>query len=275
MNGSNIPTPSYGQDGGVSGRMKAFFLLVLLFLVFLLVSSSSLGQADLTPGTGDTYTDASSSSAGTFAQQPQVIAIQDNPTPAASNDLLLPVTGSCANPYTVQDGDYLSRIAAICDTTVAAIRLANPSITNANIIYPGQKLTIPVGSSQQVPVTGNTDQSQPAAAPTAASLTAPQAAPTAAPLIQQTGLVPQVRAGTMLQVKALNYPPNAPVNIAMGPKNAGYNVVAAGITDTNGVLLTNVRVPSAPDTQTPWVVVVTTTTNPVSQAMSLPFYIIP
>ncbi len=45
--------------------------------------------------------------------------------------------------YVVQWGDYLSSIAARYGTTVQAIMAAN-NIANANLIYPGQVLTIPL-----------------------------------------------------------------------------------------------------------------------------------
>jgi LysM repeat protein len=53
--------------------------------------------------------------------------------------------------YVVQRGDTLSRIAARFGTTVAAIVNANPVITNPNLIYVGQVLTIPTGGGTVPP----------------------------------------------------------------------------------------------------------------------------
>ena len=48
-----------------------------------------------------------------------------------------------ADTYTVKSGDTLYKIATQYDTTVGELLGANPSITNASMIYVGQKITIP------------------------------------------------------------------------------------------------------------------------------------
>lgn len=246
--------------------MKAFLLLVFLFLLLFLIGSSSLANVDLTNS-------GTVSQGASVVETPQVISIQDN-TASSNSGGGIPVTGGCSDPYTVQSGETLSQIAANCNTTLAAIRLSNPDITNANLIYAGQQIRIPNGNAQSnptsqatpIPVTGNDtssvkNQSQ-------VVVTSPN---------QQTTALgqPLIRPGTSLQVKAFNYPPNTPVNIAIGPKAAGYNVVAAGITGADGTVVSNIVIPTAPDTATPWVVVVVTTGQPVVQGMSQPFYIAP
>ncbi len=50
---------------------------------------------------------------------------------------------ACGAGYTVVKGDTLGKIAARCDTTVSALRRANPEIGNGNLIYPGQYLYLP------------------------------------------------------------------------------------------------------------------------------------
>ena len=49
--------------------------------------------------------------------------------------------------YTVKSGDTLSKIARNYGTTVNSIVSLNPSITNPNLIYPGEQFTIRVNSS--------------------------------------------------------------------------------------------------------------------------------
>lgn len=49
----------------------------------------------------------------------------------------------CGSNYVVLKGDTLRIIATKCDTTVFALMLANPQITNANLIYPGQVFVLP------------------------------------------------------------------------------------------------------------------------------------
>ena len=46
--------------------------------------------------------------------------------------------------------------------------------------------------------------------------------------------------GTIVQVVASGFTPNSPVSIGMGPVNAGFGMAAEGITDANGVFITNV-----------------------------------
>jgi uncharacterized YkwD family protein/spore coat assembly protein SafA len=48
--------------------------------------------------------------------------------------------------YTVQPGDSMWKIAVKYEAGVSEIQAANPQITNADLIYPGQKITIPGNS---------------------------------------------------------------------------------------------------------------------------------
>lgn len=282
MNGTQSSPPSYRVEA--SNPMKAFVILVLLFLVIFFIASTSLANVDLTP---DTPPAAVNNSFSAAAEEPQVINIQ-NPTVVPqvytpSNETF-PVTGAatCTDPYTIRPGDMLSGIAELCNTTVATIRLANPQITNINMIYPGQQIRIPGAPNGQQAVVPQQ------AAPTAAvqpQINAPEvvaqaptvpvttpAATSTAP-VPVTGPYPIIQSGTMLQVKARYYPPNTAVNIAIGPQAVGYNIVATGTTDASGNLTARVVAPVAPDSQTPWVVVVATTGTPPVQAMSSPFYL--
>ena len=45
---------------------------------------------------------------------------------------------SCGRTYTVQKGDYLSKIARQCGVTTTALLQANPSISDWNLIYPAR-----------------------------------------------------------------------------------------------------------------------------------------
>lgn len=58
--------------------------------------------------------------------------------------------------YYAQRGDTLRKIAAKFNTTVNAILKANPRITNPNLIYVGQAITIPSGASTYIIQRGDT-----------------------------------------------------------------------------------------------------------------------
>lgn len=51
--------------------------------------------------------------------------------------------GVCGTSVTVTQGDTLNKIAVRCDTTVSALRRANPEVGAGNLIYPGQVLLLP------------------------------------------------------------------------------------------------------------------------------------
>ena len=60
---------------------------------------------------------------------------------------------SCGDTVTVQRGDTLSRIASRCGVKVDQILRANPSITNPNLIHPGQVIIMPGATLPHNPTT--------------------------------------------------------------------------------------------------------------------------
>ena len=50
---------------------------------------------------------------------------------------------ACGTSYTIVSGDTLRKIATKCDTTVYALRRANPQIGGGDLIYAGQTLLLP------------------------------------------------------------------------------------------------------------------------------------
>jgi len=246
--------------------MRTFFIVGLFFLAFILFVTNLMTGVDLTPNTLG-VAQAAAPSAVVTTSQPQVITIQEGPATTSQSSALVPVTGGCASPYTVQSGDSLSQIAVKCDITLAAIRQVNLQIINAHLIYPGQQLNIPNGTKVQIPVTGKEEATPVVPLPqTCACSSAP---------VPVTGLVPMLIPGSSLQVRAINFQPNTPVNVAIGPKNTAYTVVTQGVTDADGNLTTSITVPTVSNSQTLWVVVVSTTTQPSVHAMSRTFNIDP
>lgn len=252
--------------GDSGGWMRTFFIIIWIFLVIALIASASLKGINLTSNTIG-IVPAATAVATPTTSQPQAITIQESPATTSLSGALVPVTGGCANPYTVQSGDSLSKIAVNCNTTLATVRQANLQIINANLIYPGQQINIPNGNNVQIPVTGNED-----AAPIALQ---PQTCTCVTALVPVTGLVPMLIPGSSLQVRAINFQPDTPVNVAIGPINTVYTVVTSGETDANGILTTSITVPTVSNSQTLWVVVVSTTTDSPVRAMSRTFNIDP
>ena len=56
-------------------------------------------------------------------------------------------SGGSGGQYTVRSGDTMSGIASRNHVSLSALIQANPQVKNPNLIYPGQKLNIPGGSS--------------------------------------------------------------------------------------------------------------------------------
>lgn len=93
-------------------------------------------------------------------------AVANPPTPQPDPAPTATPTATAAPPaaeesYVVQRGDTLRRIAARFDTTVAALVSAN-NIVNPNIIFVGQRLTIPAPGAAPALVTDSTTSADPA-----------------------------------------------------------------------------------------------------------------
>ena len=250
--------------------MRTFFVVAIFFMAFILFVTNIYTGVDLTsnsPVIAQAAAPAAVPATSQTISQPQVVTIQESPVTTSQISALIPVTGGCANPYTVQPGDSLSQIGVNCNTTLAAIRQANLQIINADLIYPGQQVNIPNGNIVQIPVTGQAVVTP--VAPLTPTCTCSSAS------IPVTGLVPMLVPGSSLQVRAINFQPNTQVNVAIGPKNTPPTAVTSGVTDANGNLTTSITVPTVADSQILWVVVVSTTTQPFIQAMSGTFNINP
>ena len=62
--------------------------------------------------------------------------------------------GSASGSYTVQSGDCLWNIAKAHGVSLSELEAANPQIANPNLIFPGQRITIPGGSGSTGSVGG-------------------------------------------------------------------------------------------------------------------------
>jgi LysM repeat protein len=77
-------------------------------------------------------------------------------TPPPSNPSPTTPPPASGQIYYVQRGDTLRNIAGRMSTTVDALLKANPQITNPNLIYLGQAITIPSGASSYIVQKGDT-----------------------------------------------------------------------------------------------------------------------
>jgi LysM repeat protein len=101
------------------------------------VLSSGMGQVAAFNGTlpvSQDYIIALSAQAGQSASFSMTVTIPATPIPG---------TGSSNVGYTVKSGDTLSAIARTFGTTVTILLRANPQITNANLLVPGQVVYLP------------------------------------------------------------------------------------------------------------------------------------
>ena len=165
--------------------MRAGVWLVILLLAWLLIgaaSSPALAEAAAQNGMltqqvqaqacGSTYTVVFGDYMSLIAQRCGIsldMLVAANPQIAnpwwiypgqvlnIPSDILIPPTGGDPPPagstsYTVRAGDTLFRIALAYGTSVPVLQSANTWITNPDLIYPGQVITIPPGGV--IPPTG-------------------------------------------------------------------------------------------------------------------------
>jgi len=94
------------------------------------------GAPSNTPAPGDTPAPGqpTDTAAAPGATQPSLPSDTSTPVPAAATP--------CPNPYTVQAGDWIYKIARNCGVAVTALIAANPNI-NPNVLTPGQQINMP------------------------------------------------------------------------------------------------------------------------------------
>jgi len=87
-----------------------------------------------------------------YAGQRLKVPVPGSPEPQPAP----PAPAPGGQTYYVQKGDTLRKVAEKFGTTVDAILKVNPKITNRNLIYVGQAITIPAGPSTYVVKKGDT-----------------------------------------------------------------------------------------------------------------------
>lgn len=138
---------------------------------------------------------------------------------------------TCGPVYTVEPGDWLSRIARECNTTVEAIVAANPSLENPSLIYPGRQLIMPghVGGDAEPQV-----------------------------VVDRLSAAP----GTTLRVYAAGLEPFAEVviGLALAPGNQPYFTTSV-TTNANGELSTGLVLPPEAEPGQRWAAFMRPTAN--------------
>lgn len=137
---------------------------------------------------------------------------------------------TCGPVYTVEPGDWLTRIARRCNTTVAAILAANPTLDNPSLIYPGRQLVMP----GYLPGTPE-----------------PQA------------ILDRVRAaaGTTLRLYAAGLPENRELVVGLGPEDGEPAFTTAATTNSSGELNIGLTLPVEAVAGERWVATVYYTAN--------------
>ncbi|HHY89481.1 MAG TPA: LysM peptidoglycan-binding domain-containing protein [Chloroflexi bacterium] len=205
---------------------------------------------------------------------------------------------SCGRTYTVQKGDYLSKIARQCGVTTTALLQANPSISDWNLIYPGQVLNIPqpgdplpstvTGGSTYIVQPGDTlsriarrfSVTVEAIQKANPSITNPNRIYSGQRIVLPSGAaqVPTVsitpvsgKAGSTITLAAVGFRPNIEVQILFGADENASEVIGTFSTDARGALLRSINVPSSAAADKSYVFVVRSTQNTSERAVSNPF----
>jgi len=143
----------------------------------------------------------------------------------------VPVTGGT---YVVQRGDTLALIAWRYSTTVSALLAVNPNITNPSLIYVGQVINLPSGTTGGGGTTTGTTA-------------------------RVTLSTVSVAAGGTVTVTVTGFPANAEIDYRIGKKDASYSAVVDGTTNSSGKASATITIPSSAVSGEKWVISVMTT----------------
>lgn len=167
-------------------------------------------------------------------------------------DSVLAAGERCPSAYTIQRGDTLGGIARRCGVTLPDLLNANPSIENANRIYPGQEIAIYTsrgGGSELVSVapalfTGDTRTHPAAFSP-----------------------------GAEIEVHAVGLPPETRVRIGMGLTETGFHLLGTATTAPDGSLKQRFTIPATAHSVDEAFVLITPITEPAVPVISEVFTI--
>jgi LysM repeat protein len=183
------------------------------------------------------------------------IAAQVLSPAAAASSFASTASDSCGDTYTVQRGDYLSKIAQECGTTLAELIALNPQISNPSRIYAGQVIRL----------TGDADYTLTQVTP--APLNEPYIYYYPAPATSSGYRAARVAlsttrasAGETITITVRGFPANADIDYRIGQQDDGdFTALADDTTDEYGTASASITIPSDADEGEYWVVMVLTT----------------
>jgi LysM repeat protein len=128
----------------------------------------------------------------------------------------------CGDTYIVLPDDTIEGIAELCGTTVDAILILNPEITDPDDLFPGQIIRIPEAESIQETIIA---------------------------IGPVCGLP-----GTSLLLAGSGFPRNVNVQLSIGEKGTDPSIVGETVSDEFGMIDTSVNLPSSAEPGSTWVV---------------------
>ncbi len=215
---------------------KAFLLVVMFLLLFITLLSGMFSSLDLTPDTS-----ASSGPGQSVLESTSVQSLSLSPNLSPNDALANP----CASPYQIQAGDTLSAVAARCNLALSDILAANSDILNPNLIHPGQEINLPsirvaVETPQPSLLLAETESP-----PVVDLLVSETPAPQAVLLGKdRLAVIQNVQPDMQLPVYVVGMPPNASVQIQLGPPKGPYSLILEGVVDEAGNFQAEITIPN-------------------------------
>lgn len=152
---------------------------------------------------------------------------------------------TCGKTYTVVGGDNLTRIASKCNVSLSDILSWNPAITNANLIYVGQVLSLngPASTATATPGSGSSGGTTSYSGSSYITISATTA-----------------EAGDSIVVKAFKFPANASLDFRLYRKGSSeIRTVIDAKSDGDGYAKKTITIPGGSGNGSQWVIRVLTT----------------
>jgi LysM repeat protein len=152
---NNLPTATLSGDGLVTGgdsnaTMAAIGTEVSAQLTATAVAVTGGDQPTPAPPTAEAGGAEATPDPGASPLPPEATATTIVVVPGVTPTAPVAAGAPCPNPYIVQQGDWIYKIARNCGVSPQAIIAANPGI-DPNRISPGQSLNMPTGGTTAPP----------------------------------------------------------------------------------------------------------------------------